>query len=428
MLEAGIRMKKYAVLYLRAFVLAVAVCAGAQENESILQTGPAKLFTFTYRKDDTYRILSRVNEDVSVNNVEDHHSEIVSRVSVHVVDVDTTGNGTHEASFMTSDEAENSVSGKHFTWNKEYHSRYVQSPLGIITINGQYFMPVVRNMPVFPARPLKPGDVWTETGFEAHDLRRTFNLQTPFIVPFTATYTYTGIIQDNDGKAFDVFTASYPLSYETPVPDKASGQPYADYPVSTLGYSNRTIYWDSRKGNVSRYDETFRINIVTSYGTVYKFSGTAHAEITEFKRTATDDNVRQVQSAVQQMNLPDVTVQAGEQGLTFRLENIQFDADSAVLPESEQTKLRKIAELLKAYPDNDLLVTGHTALAGTETTRQQLSAQRAQAVAEYLINLGVRDAYHIFTCGKGASVPIASNETEEGKAKNRRVEITILDK
>ncbi len=93
---------------------------------------------------------------------------------------------------------------------------------------------------------------------------------------------------------------------------------------------------------------------------------------------------------------------------------------------SEKTKLRKIANLLKEY-NNDLLITGHCAERGTVNARQKLSESRAEAVADYLQILGVRDEYHIFTQGKGSTEPIASNETESGRAKNRRVEITIMD-
>ena len=93
---------------------------------------------------------------------------------------------------------------------------------------------------------------------------------------------------------------------------------------------------------------------------------------------------------------------------------------------SEKRKLEKIADILKAYK-NDLLVTGHTALRGNEKARQILSGERAQSVADYLVTLGVRDSYHIFTQGKGAAEPVATNQTEEGRSRNRRVEITIMD-
>ncbi|MBQ1593522.1 MAG: OmpA family protein, partial [Treponema sp.] len=90
-------------------------------------------------------------------------------------------------------------------------------------------------------------------------------------------------------------------------------------------------------------------------------------------------------------------------------------------------KLKKIAQILEAYPDNDILVSGHTAT-GKGRDPQELSEARAKAVADYLIQLGVKDNYHIFTQGFGDKNPIAPNNTEEGKSKNRRVEITIMDK
>ena len=56
-----------------------------------------------------------------------------------------------------------------------------------------------------------------------------------------------------------------------------------------------------------------------------------------------------------------------------------------------------------------------------------MSEERAEAVAAYLVEMGIRDQYHVFTQGKGAREPVASNNTEEGRIKNRRVEITIMD-
>ena len=114
--------------------------------------------------------------------------------------------------------------------------------------------------------------------------------------------------------------------------------------------------------------------------------------------------------------------------MTLSIENIQFLPDSDILTQTERAKLDKIAQILNAYPDNDLLITGHTALRGTKESRMQLSVERAQSVASYLIRKKVRDKYHIFTQGMGGDVPIADNSTEAGRAKHRRVEITIMDK
>ncbi len=416
-------MKKHSKLVsiAAAVLLSGSAIMSAQQDD-------AKLFTFKYKQDDTYRILSTVQEDVYINNVPNHHSEIVSRIAIHVTGIDKDGNGIHEASFMTSDESRGGVTGTRLTWNEEYKSKYTKSPRGELTIEPEYFMPVVRDMPVFPDKPVKPGETWQHSGYEAHDLRRTFALEYPYLVPFDAVYTYEGQ-KTADGKTFDVITATYSLYFEAPEPENSPRTAlYAEYPMTTMGVSKHTIYWDSSRGAIDHYDEEFRITLTTSYGNIYRFTGTTHSEITEFKRTATEENVQKLQEAVGRLQLQNVSVTKGDKGLTLSIENIQFKPDSAILQDSEKEKLRKIASLLKEFPDNDLLVSGHTALAGSAATRQTLSEQRAKAVADYLITLGVKDAYHIFTRGLGATVPIATNKTEEGKARNRRVEITIMDR
>ncbi|MBR7064123.1 MAG: OmpA family protein, partial [Treponema sp.] len=166
--------------------------------------------------------------------------------------------------------------------------------------------------------------------------------------------------------------------------------------------------------------------ITTYEGNIYTFRGTAEAEVEDFTRTNDDDNMKKIQDKVEELGLENITVKKGEKGLTISLDKIQFQPDSAILMLSEKEKLNKIADILKGY-NNDLLVTGHTALRGKEKDRQQLSEERAQSVADYLILLGVRDSYHIFTQGKGAREPIATNQTEAGRILNRRVEITIMD-
>ena len=201
-----------------------------------------------------------------------------------------------------------------------------------------------------------------------------------------------------------------------------------DYPVTTRGFSDETIFWDNEKGSIDHYSESFKIFIETAAGNIFEFRGTAHAEVTEFARTNTTENISSVQKKIKELGPENVTVKPDEKGLTIAIENIQFEPDSAILLESEKIKIQQIAKILENWPDNDILVTGHTALAGTEKMRKILSEERASTVAEYLIGLNVRDRFHVFTQGFGAERPVATNRTEEGKARNRRVEITIMDK
>lgn len=123
----------------------------------------------------------------------------------------------------------------------------------------------------------------------------------------------------------------------------------------------------------------------------------------------------------------DADVRTDDEGVTISIDNIYFPPDSPELVPSEQEKLQRLARILEDYKDRDLLIVGHTALAGTAEGRQRLSDQRAKAVGDYLLGLGARSEEQIITKGMGARQPVADNSTEAGMRKNRRVEITILE-
>ena len=137
--------------------------------------------------------------------------------------------------------------------------------------------------------------------------------------------------------------------------------------------------------------------------------------------------VEEINTQLEASAIADASARVTNEGVTISLSNIQFLANSAELPETEKSKLQEIARILQTVPGRIILVTGHTALAGTEQDRLQTSNDRAKAVAAYLISLGARRADEIYAQGLGAEQPIAANNTPEGMALNRRVEITILE-
>lgn len=106
-------------------------------------------------------------------------------------------------------------------------------------------------------------------------------------------------------------------------------------------------------------------------------------------------------------------------------DGVTFDVGSYNLNPSFRTTLDKVADSLKQYPNSLIDVYGHTDSTGSADFNQKLSEQRAQTVANYLISQGVSSA-RIRSKGFGETLPIASNDTEEGRAKNRRVEIKIV--
>ncbi|MBR5401054.1 MAG: OmpA family protein [Treponema sp.] len=322
---------------------------------------------------------------------------------------------------MTTENTISQRTGRSLSWGEETTSVFSRKKNGELTISDDIYMPTVRNVPVFPDKKIKVGETWTAKGKEVQDVRKAFNMEKALIFPFEATYTYK---EDKtvDGKKLNVIEVAYEFEYQSTDEQLNAGQTL----TGSTGWSKQTLYWDNNRGLLDHYDEEFLIKIGDVYGNLYVFTGTAHAELTEFTSINDDSTVKQLQDTFDKLKLENISVKKGDKGLTISLDNIQFEPDSDVLMESEKLKLKKIGELLKQY-SNDLLITGHCAERGTVSARQKLSEERAEAVASYLIGLGVRDQYHIFTQGKGSKEPVASNKTEEGRAKNRRVEITIMD-
>jgi outer membrane protein OmpA-like peptidoglycan-associated protein len=135
----------------------------------------------------------------------------------------------------------------------------------------------------------------------------------------------------------------------------------------------------------------------------------------------------EISAMLVEQEVADTTVEATEAGIMITLSDIQFLADSTDLPEFELVKLQEIAGILRNIRGVKILVSGHTARAGSESGRLRISQERAQAVAEYLVSLGACDKANITATGFGSDRPVADNSTEAGRAANRRVEITILE-
>jgi outer membrane protein OmpA-like peptidoglycan-associated protein len=104
--------------------------------------------------------------------------------------------------------------------------------------------------------------------------------------------------------------------------------------------------------------------------------------------------------------------------------NITFQTDSYDLNSSFFRVLDSVAVVLTEYKQTIVEVAGHTDSTGTEQYNQRLSEQRANTVAQYLTARGIA-ADRIITIGAGESRPVASNDTAEGRALNRRVELTL---
>ncbi len=116
-----------------------------------------------------------------------------------------------------------------------------------------------------------------------------------------------------------------------------------------------------------------------------------------------------------------------EVGVTVRLKNIYFDFDKTTLKSESYTELNKVVDFLNQNPSVEIEIAGHTDSKGSDDYNANLSQGRSQAVVDYLISQGINE-YRLSAHGYGESKPIDTNDTDEGRANNRRVEFTVLKK
>lgn len=112
-------------------------------------------------------------------------------------------------------------------------------------------------------------------------------------------------------------------------------------------------------------------------------------------------------------------------GTTFSFTNLQFEPAKADLKSASYVHLKNLVEVMKRKKDFKIQIAGHTDSDGEESANQLLSQKRAESVRNYLISQGI-EANRIVAKGFGESHPVANNTSPQGKAQNRRTEISIL--
>jgi len=131
------------------------------------------------------------------------------------------------------------------------------------------------------------------------------------------------------------------------------------------------------------------------------------------------------QAEEMEKELEDAKIERVGEGILISFDSgILFGYDSSTLQSEAKANISKLADILKKYPDSNILITGHTDSDGSENYNQTLSEQRAKAVSDYTMYKGISSS-RLSTVGLGETEPVASNDTADGKQLNRRVEIAI---
>lgn len=147
----------------------------------------------------------------------------------------------------------------------------------------------------------------------------------------------------------------------------------------------------------------------------------AMAEAAKSKAQMAQEELQRTQEQLAQLQAKQT-----ERGMVVTLGDVLFDTDKAVLKPGADQTIDRLAAFMRDNPDTRIIVEGHTDSRGSDAHNEALSRRRAQAVADALVARGIpTDRFEIM--GRGEGYPVASNDTAEGRQRNRRVEIVFSD-
>lgn len=274
----------------------------------------------------------------------------------------------------------------------------------------------------FPSKNLNIGDVW----------ENNVPIEIPFlfleqieVFKIMSQVKYTLLEpQFEDGRQYQTISATWmPFLVVDPKTSKSSD-------LSRItGQSNITVLWDLKSGSPKKITLQEEVQLIYTDKSFVYYRRETNQSIKTAIELIREQVATEIQEKIATGNIKDIEVKQADQGLMLSIDNIQFAAESADLLDSEKAKLDTVSSLIRNLTENKIMVIGHAAnQAGSdEQELLNLSESRAATVANYLIDAQIKTRDMVVSKGMGGSAPLETNETVEGRAKNRRVEIIIVD-
>lgn len=297
------------------------------------------------------------------------------------------------------------------------------TPEGSLEMYEDNGYPTFRGFPTYTAKKIKPGDKWKAKAVRTVDpLNKGIFTKVPILVE----YTY---LRDEiyNGEEVFLLSAKWATRY--------GAKSYIDFGgdktlVEAQGSNSATLYVSKKTGMAIVIRDTVDELYTYSDGNKIALKGTINI-FTKYQPAVNDDEVygaiqRVTGISDEKIESDIVSVENTSNGIRLSIPNLQFKSDRADLLDSEKERLDKIAEILKSSGTSMLLIEGHTADTGNPTGELALSKERAKVIATEMVKRGISSERFVIK-GRGSEQPIADNSTKEGMAKNRRVEITILN-
>jgi OmpA-OmpF porin, OOP family len=379
-------------------------------------------FRIEYVPGDKYKITQVSNLRRTVNG---KYQGITYKQERGILEVVPSGKGriSIEGNYYAFEETKHNTVSISNEVDKVFPVQFSIEPDGEYTVSGSSSYPTLRNFPVFPKEPVAKGGKWREYGIRYVDPNNDGVFTR---VRFYCEYAYEGE-KEYKGKKYTLITAQYALRYkqgEDPNGDKKL------LAITNAGHKIEILFDAARMRPVFMTD----LIIENLGGEVYKFADGTTIVIHGFTLTwfdtieelDRDKVVKEFKDEIVKNDLPDITVEKRDEGVALTLNNIHFVPNKATILPEEKSRLDALYRALKQIKDRTFLVVGHTAKVGTEAEQQELSVQRAKAIVDYLVSKGIEAKRFLYE-GRGAREPVAPNDTEENMAKNRRVEIIIME-
>ena len=297
-----------------------------------------------------------------------------------------------------------------------YLTDFLINNAGYVSIDNKFEVPLHRSFPAFSFDPVAPGDSWIASGTDLiYDSEGNF-----VTIPFLCRYIYRGddIYQS---RPVTIIDAQYALRYK-----KGSYDNNISDIVSINGSYKAVImlFKDTEGGIFIRSD--INQNLISKSGNTENTTGFALTWYNGISVSSIESTREKIISSLEKSNNEDIVIEERANGLVLQMQNIHFLPDSPIILPEERGRMDAIANLLKQAEGSTFLVVGHTADVGTVESQYDLSVERAKSIVDELVLRGLSSKQFLYR-GDGGDKPIASNLTNEGRAKNRRVEITILD-
>lgn len=369
---------------------------------------------FSFIPEDKYRVIERSDYRIRVNGVYKGHIYNENRGILQVIHEDN-GSYSVDGTFYVFEELTKDGFRKASKVDEINRSSFSLYSSGEMIIDRDETYPLLRSFPNYGSEALKIGESWVAFSEKVVLLNGTKT-----VFPIYCQYIYEGVSKYNGIDVHNI-KAKYAVRYnqgDDPDGNEELKNISGTHDVSIL------VEVDTGKPVLIR-DNMKEMHTFQNGGSLEKtgFILTFYRGIRGMEKGQLADRLR---GELDESILDDIEITESDEGLTLMLNELHFVPDQAIILEEDTPLLDSIARSLKKIENRTFFVKGHTADIGTVESQMSLSLDRALVVVGELVKRGISEDRFLYI-GRGGLDPLADNDTDEGRARNRRVEIVIME-